>query len=77
MMPPITAAQMKPVRSTPLPRVAPTLMEAEKNVKPSMTKPTRQKPRRWVSGTASNEKSWSTGAAGGAGCCGPPVRSGV
>ena len=53
-------AQMNPVRSTPFPSPAPTLIEAEKNVKPSMTKPTRQKPRRFVRGTASKEKSSST-----------------
>ena len=44
----MTTAQMNPAMFTPFPIPAPTLIEAENNVKPSMTKPTCQKPRRFV-----------------------------
>ena len=53
--PPIRQAHTKPDRSKPLPSFAPTLILAEKNVNPSITKNICQKPLRADSGTASSE----------------------
>ena len=54
-MPPMITAQTKPGKSRPFPSLAPTLMLAEKKVKPIMTTNMLQKPLRAVVGTASNE----------------------
>ncbi len=55
MIPPIRIAHIKPDRSRPFPRLAPTLMLAEKKVKPSIMKNIGQKPFRALEGTLSSE----------------------
>ena len=55
MIPPARHASTNPERSSPFPSLAPTLILAEKNVNPSITKNMLRKPRRADSGTGARE----------------------